>query len=814
MKIHKICRLFLQKNAGATAIALIQSCLALQSAHAQTANTSSIADDSDQIIVTARRVEENLQDVPVAVTAFGGAALRERQIESAADLQFNVPSLSVTPSVGGNGANYGLRGQRQGIGNTQGVVTYFAEIPVSATSTYRQTFDMASIQVLKGPQGTLFGANSNGGAVLFVPQRPKDRFEGEIQAAVGSYALRDLTAMLNLPVADWLQVRAAGNLVRRHGYTKNLNPCPRALRPVPGTGSPPASLQISPSCASNAAQDDDRHESWRLSIALKPAEWLSNDLVYWGINEHSVGSSWVPFRFGGPLTGVVFANPIAGLVGLPIAQSVLAEQIARGPRAVFTDEQLYRYREHGVSNITSIDAGPFTIKNIYGFRASRGFQHRDQDGSALPYVQQDTYVAGYTRTHTDELQLIGDLFDDKIKYVVGGFLSRQHNPGQRQYAFLYKFTDQQNATLRALGLSSLIFPNPVTGSLPPVDERTRTNALFANVDIDLSSLIEGLRLSGGYRYTWNRVRTIAPQNRVNGVCTATSNRNQTVDPASCSLIGTINDKGYNYSATVQYDVADRTMLYLSTRRGFKPGGVNQIAVVDPDFFFYRPETITDYEIGLKSEFFVGDVGVRANIAAYTSTYKDIQRSEVVQQSSGAPAITTFNAQKATIRGIEPELSFKFGPAVDLSVFYSLIDAKFDKYAVPGPNDTVINKTGTRFTAVSRHTIGATLVVRPPIPESWGALTATANIYYRSGQIFADDNLNKPSDLRVPGYSIVNARLDWKVPTTDLTLSAAVSNLFDKTYATGGADYTGSVVGYANNNYGAPRMFRFEASYRF
>jgi iron complex outermembrane receptor protein len=801
---------------GAAAILVAQCTLVCGAADAQTTGTSDGArisrEEVTEIIVRARRVEENIQDVPVAVTAFSGNDLSARQIESAADLQYNVPSLSVTPSVNGNGANYGLRGQRQGIGNTQGVVTYLAEIPVTAQSTYRQTFDMASIEVLKGPQGTLFGANSNGGAILFQPRKPTEEFEAELQGALGSYSLRDVTGVVNVPVNDWLQVRAAANYVRRDGYTKNLNPCTRAYRPPAGAGHPPSSLNISPNCGRGGAQDDDRHESWRLSVAANPTDWLRNDLVYWGVNEDSVGTSWVPFRFGGPLAPVLFADPIAGLLGLPTAEEVVAEQEERGVRKVLTDEMSYRFKEDGISNVTRFDLGPVTIKNIYGYRATFSSQKRDQDGSILPFVQQDQWTDGRTKAHTDELQLIGSVLDDKVKYVVGGFISREKNPGRRTYAFLYQFTPEQNAILNSIS-PQLVFPNPVTGRLPPARAKTDTDAVFGNVDFDLSALAEGLRLSTGYRYTWNEVRTRAPQNLVNGACVAVPNRNEDLDAESCTLVSKLKHKGYNYSATLQYDISEDTMVYLATRRGFKPGGANDIAVVDPRFFFYEPEKITDYEIGVKSDLQLGGVFIRANIAAYTSTYRDVQRSEVLQQPTGVPAITTLNAQKATIQGIEPELTFRFGRSVDLSLFYSYLDAKFDEYEVPTPTG-IFDKSGTKFTAVSKHSVGATLVYRTPIPQSWGELTSTANFYYRSKQTFADDNLNQPSDLIVPGYSIFNARLDWRLPSMPLTLSAAAFNLFDKEYAVGGADYTGSVVGYAINTYGPPRMFRLEAAYRF
>lgn len=780
-------------------------------AQTSTAQTSDAVAMED-IIVTARRVEERLQDVPVAVTAFNGDGLKARQIETAADLQYNVPSLSITPAVGGNSANYGLRGQRQGIGNAQGVVTYLAEIPVSASSTYRQTFDMASIQVLKGPQGTLFGANSNGGAVLFGPRKPTDEFEGEVQVALGSYSLREITAVLNVPIAEWVKLRVAGNIVRRDGYTENLNTCPRVFVPSSflsdGT---PGGLKISNLCGRTGAQDDDRHDSWRASLSLSPTENLQNDFVYWGIREDNIGSSWVPFRFGGPLTAVVFANPIAGLLGIPTAASVLADQNARGPRKVMTDEQSHIFDEDGFSNITSLDLGDVTIKNIYGYRSSIETGKRDQDGSILPYVQQDSYQPGRARTHTDELQILGSLFDDRLKFVTGAFIDRTHTPGLKFMANLYQFTPAQIATLQAIGAGALVFPNPVTGRQPSVDSKTKTDALFANLDINI---VEGLSFAGGYRYTWNEVDTRAPQNLINAVCTDVSTRNYFVNLDSCTRISERKDRGGNYSATIKYNISEDTMAYIATRHGFKPGGVNDVAVVDPNYFFYKAETITDYEIGLKSQFDIGAVQVRTNIAAYTSAYKDVQRSEVVQQASGVPATTTFNAQKATIQGIEPEINIQFGDRLNLSAFYAYLDAKFDKYEVPGPGNTVIDKGGTQFSAVSKHSFGATLTYKLPLPDGFGDLTATGNYYYRSSQTFADNNLNQPSDLIVPSYGIFNARLDWGVANTGVTISAAVSNLFDKTYVVGGADYTASVVGYAINAYGPPRMFRLEAGIKF
>lgn len=163
---------------------------------------------AEDIVVTARRVNERLQNVPLSITVVDARQLTERNVRSAFDLPNVAPGLSVQASGSGTTAQFSLRGQGQTLGQSApGVVPYFAEVPEFST----QFYDLASVQVLKGPQGTLFGRNTTGGAILFSPVRPGNEWEGFITGRLGSYDRRDLEfAVGGAIVPDKVMLRVAG----------------------------------------------------------------------------------------------------------------------------------------------------------------------------------------------------------------------------------------------------------------------------------------------------------------------------------------------------------------------------------------------------------------------------------------------------------------------------------------------------------------------------------------------------------------------------------------------------------------------------
>ena len=269
--------------------------LAAQPAAAPAQEDDSIGD----IVVTARRTAERGQRVPVAITAFSQDAIREKGINNGTDLQNFTPSLSVVGDVARNQETYTIRGMGgtggPGAGSGPGVVGYFAEVPTSVSGP-GNFYDLASLQVLKGPQGTLFGRNTTGGAVLLEPQRPRmNKVEGYVDGTIGNLQRKSVQGALNVPIVDdLLAIRFAGQLDKREGYVRDV--------------------------ITGRDYLNRNNFSLRLGIQFDPTATISNytAVSYQEVDEHGGGSI---------LLAVNPARPYAALL-----QPYLAAQQARGVR--------------------------------------------------------------------------------------------------------------------------------------------------------------------------------------------------------------------------------------------------------------------------------------------------------------------------------------------------------------------------------------------------------------------------------------------------------------------------------------------------
>src|ERR1700730_10354761 len=190
-------------------------------------------EDINEIIVTARRMEERLQDVPISITVFNQQQLEDRNIVNPQDLAAYVPSLSANTNFGSENSSFAIRGFVQDIGTAPSVGVYFGDvvaprgasngIPAGDGAGPGSFFDVQNVQVLKGPQGTLFGRNTTGGAVLFVPQKPTSTFEGYVEAEGGNYDMKRVQAAINLPVSESVRLRLAVDHNDRKGYENNIS---------------------------------------------------------------------------------------------------------------------------------------------------------------------------------------------------------------------------------------------------------------------------------------------------------------------------------------------------------------------------------------------------------------------------------------------------------------------------------------------------------------------------------------------------------------------------------------------------------------
>lgn len=697
----------------------------------------------DDIVVTARRREEALQDVPVAITALSGDALEQRGVRAAEDLRMAVPGLNISGQRRDE-ASYYLRGQGPGIFNTgqrnfTSVATYFAEVPTEVAGP-GIFFDLASVQVLKGPQGTLFGRNTTGGAVLLEPARPTSALEGYVKGTLGNYDLREFEGVLNIPVVpDILSIRLAGNIAKRDGFTTSV----------------PTGQKL----------DGRNYRAYRASILLTPMEGFENLTVIDGRNKDQSGTSAVLRQI----------NPSAAIG--PVLQSFLNQQRALGVRKTLIPELLYEQQDtFGVTNRTSWNVSDaVTLKNIISFRKIRTDRASDYDGTPVP-----TFLIENARSprkwqtgqeqFTEEFQVQGRIPQVNLSYILG-FYHESSKPG-----FPQEIRQSLFGTL----------------SVRNLDNHDESNALFTHVEFDLT---DDLQLSGGFRYTWDKRRAGISVFDAAGNCT------QRIPPGvgaiTCPFTARARFDAPTYDATVRYQLSPRSQIYAAYRHGYKSGGVN-LPSPAPEFTTFDPEYVDEFEVGLKADWDIG-VPLRTNIAVFIDKYKDIQiSSPVVIPNVGIISLVQ-NAASATNKGVEFETTI--APVRDLSLtgFISYLDAHSD---VTIPGTAAIKGRQTAFQPKWKYGVNGRYHI--PVPATFGELTVSADYSWQSRT--NTNEVDNRFITTYPSYGLLNARIEFdNIADRGIDLTLFANNLTNKKYILGGFPLA-SALGFESALYGEPRMY--------
>lgn len=781
------------------------------------ADAASASDNSlEELVVTARRREENLQTVPVAATAITGEMLARKNVSTVQELVLTTPSLTTTSVSGSSHVNFSLRGrsaENSTIGNVQPVEVYFAEVPQMAASL-AQFYDLASVQVLRGPQGTLFGRASNAGAVLFSPTRPGDAFEGYVSMQVGNLENRELEAAVTVPVIDGLlAVRVAGNIVRREGYTHVLN-------------------------YDNYDLDDRHSNAFRISAAFTPTSWFRNDLVYdvVDIDQHGPSSTIVAARPGGRVS-TVFArsnptfltylaqNPdLAAIPGFAGGfQNYLTTTAATlGPRALYVsqprDQLIFQHYTQLLSNTAKADFGWATVKYVFGYQHERRaapFPAFTPFGVLVSYSPplSPEQVVFKRHQYSNELQLLGTTFDGRLDWIVGGYHQQFDD-------------DLAGNSQSANGFSILV----TTATRNPSIQERKTEALFGQATFRLN---DRLSVTGGFRRSWDeneitQYSFVSPTN-LRGQRTGPAVCRGTTIPASFEapqcLISTqtIKSSGDNYTLSADYKLTPEIFTYITATKGYRPGGINATSTV-PQVREYGTEKIKQYEVGLKAEHTFGDVPTRFNIAAYqqdlTNSLVGLQVFSPIRLS---PEAATLNAPKAKVRGVEAELNVIFNEVFRIAAFADYTDAKYTEFSLPifvadptGPGG--VRQSGSTdvsanpFPNTPKYHFGATGTFTIPTPERVGQVDVSVTYYHQSRFTFSPDIVNEP-DAIGPAYDLVNAQVQWRnVFQRPVDLTFFVKNVFGEYYLRGGQGIQ-STVGITTAIPSEPRTFGLRLRYR-
>jgi iron complex outermembrane receptor protein len=741
------------------------------------ANTTGL----EEVVVTARRREEKAQQTPISVSAFSAESLRQKDVEEVQDLNTIVPGFHFGQEGGKNTNNVTLRGlSRIPLGSgIPAVVSYFADVPLPGLGSNIPTFDLSNIQVLKGPQGTLFGRNTLGGAIVITPAAPGPDFEGYIDAQIGNLDHHTFEGAVNIPIVeDKVALRVSGQLRRQDGYVKNLN------------GGPDFS--------------DTNQDAYRISLLLQPTDWLKNTLVY----DYFVA----PERAGGLYLLGTHPGVVPGLSPLidPQIAAYAAAQKAAGPYASFSDlpngaGRAFR-RLSGVTNDTRIDlTDDLQIHNILGFRKAFNDQEINTGGvgpmtitipglGTVPFTLFHASEVDDQEYFTDELQLVGNALNGRLNWILGGFMNHDYSAGPAG----------SNFVAFSVGGTS-------PGTFLTSQVENHNYAIYGQGGLDLSDwVLDGLTLNLGYRFSWDQVHSCGGS-FVGGYVTA----DQCEAAAKLHVIGGAGDvgaEGSDPSWTVGFDYkySDKQFFYVTSRRGYRGVNVNSPlftsafttgGVVVPPFVggpgcsgpgnkcpdlrpfqTTKPEKLTDVEIGSKTDWEFEGITGRVDVAAYWSQYSNaLQFFNVLGTGiyAAAPDLPNnqsvgINAADETIMGIELGLTVQ--PTSDLTISFdgAYTDAEIDKVA--SPTTTGLSLSKDQITLPSPKFAGSVAVrwVLPVHPLD-SDLVLNGD-YYQTGQFSGQYG------VKLPGYGIGNARLDWQnIAQTRVDVGLYVRNIFDRAY---------------------------------
>lgn len=790
-----------------------------------------------EIIVTAQRREERAQDVPIVISAFSSEELRSLNVSQPQDLYGNVPSLVVGTqgSASRDVQAFSIRGQSTGFLALPSVATYLNEVPlVPSISLALQGgpglfVDLANVQVLSGPQGTLFGRNTTGGAVLVTAQKPRtDQVEGYLQGSFGNYDLVNVEGAVNVPlVQDKLAVRVAAAYYDRSGYTKDI--------------------------VWNKDRDNQHWYTGRVSILLTPNERLSNNLMLYGSKSRNNGAGYVNLSFR-PGSTAAPCSVADGSCAVYDRQTEIARQI--GPRQTRHDLDSYgNIDAWGAINTTDFEISDrLTLRNIISFQSLKSDYGNDTDGTPLQAYQltqsgdlPNFPVAGltdefgypvngyrnavklngprdYLEQFTEELQLQGNALDNKLVYTVGAF-----------YANAEPATPWKSAAAQFCAAPATGDPVLCPGSRSISGVTNRSKALYAQGTLDFgafSPALDSLRLTAGYRYTWDTVYGFVanwtPLADGTVLCSVFGTTRSA--PNDCRYDATLKTKAPTWTFGLDYKPVDGLMLYGKVTRGYKAGGFNSVAV-NAQFRTFEPEKLTSYEAGFKSDWRLGTMPGRLNVTYFYSDYTNIQRPGGdfnFQTFAGGAKIL---AATGRIQGVEAEASLRPFDGLEIGGTLSHTDAKykkfnftslgFDRTCLPGGGFAIVPFGGTvdascmpfQFVTPWIYNIHAKATL--PLGGNMGELSYFVNYSNFAGQPTAPAGHPsfEPGSV-LEGYGLLNMSLDWRnAANTGIDASLFATNITNKLYRVSNTN-TYNSLGVWSALYGEPRMYGIRLRYSF
>jgi iron complex outermembrane receptor protein len=736
---------------------------------------ATIADEAltlEEIVVTAQRREQSLQDVPISVSAFSSEALKKGNISEARDY------LSITPNVGfsddgGSGSrsvNISIRGvSNVGLGEVStanSIGFYIDELNVGSVSNGTinpQLQDMERIEVLRGPQGTYFGRNSLGGALNISTKLPDSEFYAEASVKASNFDTYGGEAIVNLPISETFMMRAVYAYEESDGFVENVNPA--------------------------GAEDGYEHHSGRVAFRWLPSDKTSVDLSLTYTDEDEGGDITVPTGVLNQDTQSIFG---AGFVAINEAgfYSSNDDKVNRDLKEINTNEFTI------VNLRIAHDFDGFQFKSITGVVESETDRSADLDGMSLDTLRRFNEYEGSSFSQEFRIQSTGD---QTIDWTLGVFYAKDEI--------------EQFNSVQAGDDGEYTDPNTgeVIGLLPPIPGGFRINennrvfetesqAVFGEAVYHLNDQWD---LTLGARYTRDEI----------------DNRSFDVVAFEGAVPDSQGDSSFtNFSPKVvlKYAPTREFNVYGSVSQGYKAGGVDFTR--SGDITDFDPEELTSYELGFKSELAGGRVRVAGALFYLDWTDLQVQSNFLADPNDISSAVEkTLNAAEASASGAELEVTARVTESLTASFSMGYLDSEFDSFenALIKGNSTEVDLSGERLPMTPELTMSASLDYAFTMGEYEGFIRGEWN--YRDE---AASNLEAVASTagvlelpkfpyQIDDYNVVNIRAGLE--SERIRLSAYVENVFGEDYYTGTGDGFG-LVGIKVKPH--PRVYGMQLTYMF
>jgi iron complex outermembrane receptor protein len=814
---------FLASGIG-TGLVLALATPAFAQAAAEVSEDTGLSD----IIVTATRRDSNLQTTPIAITAVDQSVIQQASPDNIGDLASFVPNFSAAKITGFNAASFAMRG----VGQNNIIVYYEPSVLVtvddfvmpSVQTQLLDTFDVQQVEVLRGPQGTLFGKNADGGAVTVKTKRPDlAKFGAEFRLTAGSFKSYSGNASVNIPIIqDKLALRLVGGYEYSDGFMRNgacYGPVGTfvATSPLPATT---AKFVGRSGCGDGRRVGGTDVYNLRAKLLWEPADNFDALLQYEMIRDSSETPATVNetpaserFAFNGLNVG-----SSANTSSDPINNGGVSDR----------QDGLMRMQDGHVVNVDGVylnmnlDVGMGTFTSITGWRSQRSRLPSTYTGQA-PVAADGSVLSLFDATRDDdrktwqqEVRFASDL-GGAFDFVAGGF----HQRDNADFCV--------NQLLGFLDLTGGPLPFGAWNDTPYLlcnAQKAKSTAMFAEGTFKVN---DKLSLTAGGRYTWERKtwrgrqQVFIPQ--LGGGFDPSITISRPLDASVYNYTAGVvtvrasdNEPTYRFSAA--YKASDDTFLYATYSHGFKGGGFNdQIGGFGPfgaDLAAFataaaatNPEKADSYEAGVKTQFL--DNRARFNLTGFWVDYSDLQKQIVVPITvNGQPNQVTrfFNAASARVKGIEAEATLIPTDGLTLRGVLGYQDAKYRKYETSIPAGYDLSTAPLDRAPKWQWSVDGTYST--PVSEKL-KLAFNANVSYVGRNLFTQSIADARDNTFLRARTLLNASITLADLDDKYTLRLVGKNLTDERYET-----ASQVVGglWTFTLYGPPRYFGIEAGTKF